>query len=53
MEDKEKEEIISDSIYLDNIPGFLDSIKDIEENENWAESEIYDPDKEWNETEES
>ena len=38
---------IEETLYLDSIPGFSKSIKDIDKNEDWSKSELYDSDKEW------
>jgi len=38
---------IEETIYLSNIPGYVDSIKDIKNTENWAVAEAYNPDDEW------
>lgn len=38
---------IEETLYLDSIPGFSKSIKEIDKNEDWIKSELYDSDKEW------
>ena len=38
---------IEETLYLDSIPGFSKSIKEIDKNEDWNKSELYDSDKEW------
>ncbi len=38
---------IEETLYLDSIPGFSKSIKEIDKNEDWGKSELYDSDKEW------
>ena len=38
---------IEETLYLDSIPGFSNSIKEIDKNEDWSKSELYDSDKEW------
>lgn len=38
---------IEETLYLDSIPGFSKSIKEIDKNEVWSKSELYDSDKEW------
>lgn len=38
---------IEETLYLESIPGFSKSIKEIDKNENWSKSELYDSDKEW------
>jgi len=38
---------IEETLYLESIPGFSKSIKDIDKNEDWSKSELYDSDKEW------
>ena len=38
---------IEETLYLDSIPGFSKSIKEIDKNEDWSKSELYDSDKEW------
>ena len=38
---------IEETLYLYNIPGYLDKIKDIEKEQDWSNSSKYDPDEEW------
>lgn len=38
---------IGETLYLESIPGFSKSIKEIDKNEDWSKSELYDSDKEW------
>lgn len=38
---------IEETINLSNIPGFVESINEIRENENWEEAKEYNPDEEW------
>ena len=38
---------IEETLYLESIPGFSKSIKDIDKNEDWSKCELYDSDKEW------
>ncbi|HBP13481.1 MAG TPA: type II toxin-antitoxin system prevent-host-death family antitoxin [Firmicutes bacterium] len=38
---------IEETLYLDSIPGFSKSIKEIDKNEDWSKSELYDSGKEW------
>ncbi len=38
---------IEETLYLDSIPGFSKSINEIDKNEDWSKSELYDSDKEW------
>lgn len=38
---------IEETLYLDSIPGFSKSIKEIDKNEDWSKTELYDSDKEW------
>ena len=38
---------IEETLYLESIPGFSKSIKEIDKNEDWSKSELYDSDKEW------
>ena len=38
---------IEETLYLESIPGFSKSIKDIDKKEDWSKSELYDSDKEW------
>lgn len=38
---------IEETLYLDSIPAFSKSIKEIDKNEDWSKSELYDSDKEW------
>ena len=38
---------IEETLYLDSIPGFSKSIKEIDKNEDWSKSELYDLGKEW------
>lgn len=38
---------IEETLYLESIPGFSKSIKELDKNEDWSKSELYDSDKEW------
>lgn len=38
---------IEETLYLQSLPGFSKSIKEIDKNEDWNKSELYDSDKEW------
>ena len=38
---------IEETLYLESIPGFSKSTKEIDKNEDWSKSELYDSDKEW------
>lgn len=38
---------IEETLYLESIPGFSKSIKEIDKNEDWSKFELYDSDKEW------
>lgn len=38
---------IEETLYLSNIPGLVDNINDIRENENWDEAKEFNPDEEW------
>ena len=38
---------IEETLYLESIPGFSKSVKEIDKNEDWSKSELYDSDKEW------
>lgn len=38
---------IEETLYLDSIPGFSKSINEIDKNEDWSKSKLYDSDKEW------
>ena len=38
---------IEETLYLESRPGFSKSIKEIDKNEDWSKSELYDSDKEW------
>ena len=35
------------TLYLESRPGVSKSIKEIDKNEDWSKSELYDSDKEW------
>lgn len=39
---------IEETLYLDSIPNFSESIKEIDENEDWSKATLYDPDEDWN-----
>ncbi len=38
---------IEETLYLSSIPGYVDEIKKIDENEDWSKSERFNPDEEW------
>jgi len=38
---------IEETLYLSNIPGYVDNIKKIDNEENWCVAEEYDPYGEW------
>ncbi len=38
---------IEETLYLSSIPGLVDNINDIRENENWDEAKEFNPDEEW------
>ena len=38
---------IEETLYLDSIQNIKKSIKEIDKNEDWSKSELYDSDKEW------
>lgn len=38
---------IEETLYLSSIPGFVDKINNIRENENWDKTEEFSPNKEW------
>ena len=38
---------IEETLYLSSIPGYVDEINEIKNNENWLVSEEYNPDEKW------
>ena len=38
---------IEETLYLSSIPGYVDEINEIRNNENWLVSEEYNPDEKW------
>lgn len=38
---------IEETLYLSSIPGYVDEIKKIDENEDWSKAERFNPDEEW------
>ena len=38
---------IEETLYLSNIPGFIDDINKIRKTENWETAKEYNPDEEW------
>ena len=38
---------IEETLYLSSMPGYVDKINEIKNNENWIESEEYNPDEKW------
>lgn len=38
---------IEETLYLSSIPGFVNNINEIRENENWKTAKEYKPDEEW------
>jgi len=38
---------IEETIYLSNIPGYIENINDIRKNEIWEEAKEYNQDEEW------
>ena len=38
---------IQETLYLSNIPEYVDNIKRIDEEENWQVAEEYNPDEKW------
>ena len=44
--DKEKQEI-EETLYLSNIPGFIEDINNIRKNENWNLAKEFNLDEEW------
>ena len=38
---------IEETIYLSSIPGLVDSINEIRENEDWNKAKEYNPNEEW------
>ena len=38
---------IEETMYLSGIPGYVDKINDIRNNEDWTVAEAYNPDDEW------
>lgn len=38
---------IEETLFLSSLPGFIENIKKIDSEENWAVAEEYEPDEEW------
>ena len=38
---------IEETLYLSSIPGLVDDVNKIRENEDWKSAKEYDPDEEW------
>lgn len=38
---------IEETLYLSSIPGFVNNVNEIKENENWKTAKEYKPDEEW------
>ena len=38
---------IEETLFLSSLPGFIENIKKIDSEENWAVAEEYKPDEEW------
>ena len=38
---------IQETLYLSSIPGFINNVNEIRENENWKTAKDYKPDEEW------
>lgn len=38
---------IEETLYLTSIPGLVDNINDIRENEDWSKAKEFNPDEEW------
>lgn len=38
---------IEETLALSSIPGLVEDVNDIRKNENWDESEVFDPNEEW------
>ncbi len=38
---------IEETLYLSSIPGFVNNVNEIRENENWKTAKEYKPDEEW------
>ena len=38
---------IEETLFLSSIPGFVDEVSYIRENEDWSKGKTYDPDEEW------
>ncbi len=38
---------IEETLYLSSIPGYVDEIKKIDENEDWSKSERFNPNEKW------
>ncbi len=38
---------IEETLFLSSIPGFVDDVSYIRENEDWSKGKTYDPDEEW------
>ena len=38
---------IEQTLYLSNVPGLVDNINEIRENEDWSSAKEYNPDEKW------
>lgn len=38
---------IEETLYLSSVPGFVDDVNNIKNNENWKNAKEYNPDEEW------
>ncbi len=38
---------IEETLYLSSIPGYVDEIKKIDENEDWSKAERFNPNEKW------
>ena len=38
---------IEETLYLSSIPGYVETINEIDKNEDWENAKVYDPDDEW------
>lgn len=38
---------IEETLFLSSIPGFVNEVNRVSENEDWSKGKVYDPDEEW------
>ena len=38
---------IEETLYLSSIPGYVETINEIDKNEDWENAKVYDPNEEW------